>query len=254
MQVINKENKMKKVFGNKVFIVSLITVAASLALAAFAPMAAQQTAPTPQPTVMAQKGSTMPLEDDKVPADSQLPPEITQQDNTLPLDLSELPIGQQPPQVAQKVTMLPLEDDLLPANIQQQTASLGVEDDLAAVGGFVPVTGGEVLIKTAKDDKLGTFLVDGNGMTLYLFTKDSPGKSNCSGECLVQWPPLVATDVKNVQVAAGVNATKLGLADLADGRKIVTYNGMPLYYWYKDMKAGDTTGQNVGKVWFVVSP
>jgi predicted lipoprotein with Yx(FWY)xxD motif len=118
----------------------------------------------------------------------------------------------------------------------------------------IPVTGGEVVINTAKDAKLGTFLVDGKGMTLYLFTKDTPGKSNCTGDCLVKWPPLVAADVKQVKVGPGVDASKLGLADLPDGKKIVTYNGMPLYYWVKDMKPGDTTGQNVGNVWFVVAP
>jgi predicted lipoprotein with Yx(FWY)xxD motif len=118
----------------------------------------------------------------------------------------------------------------------------------------VPAMAEEIMINTAKDDKLGTFLVDGKGMTLYLFTKDTPGKSNCSGDCLVKWPPLVATDVKQVKVGTGVDASKLGLADILDGKKIVTYNGMPLYYWVKDVKPGDTTGQNVGNVWFVVAP
>jgi predicted lipoprotein with Yx(FWY)xxD motif len=118
----------------------------------------------------------------------------------------------------------------------------------------VPITGVDVLVNTSKDDKLGTYLVDGNGMTLYLFTKDAPGKSNCSGDCLVKWPPLTAVDLKQVKAGAGVDAAKLGLADLPDGKKIVTYNGMPLYYWINDKKPGDTTGQNVGKVWFVVPP
>jgi predicted lipoprotein with Yx(FWY)xxD motif len=134
-----------------------------------------------------------------------------------------------------------------PAATMQQSYSAPVTVE-------VPVTGGDITINTAKNDQLGTFLVDGKGMTLYLFTKDAPGKSNCSGDCLVKWPPLVASDLNMVKVGPGVDASKLGLADLADGRKIVTYRGMPLYYWVKDVKPGDTTGQNVGKVWFVVSP
>ena len=40
-----------------------------------------------------------------------------------------------------------------------------------------------------------------------------------------------------------MDATLIGSAALADGSKIVTYNKMPLYYWAKDTKAGDTTGQ-----------
>jgi predicted lipoprotein with Yx(FWY)xxD motif len=118
----------------------------------------------------------------------------------------------------------------------------------------VPVTGASVALNTAKDDKLGTFLVDGTGMTLYLYTKDTPGVSNCSAACLAKWPPFEAESVGQIAVGAGVNAAKLGLADLADGKKIVTYNGMPLYYWVNDTKPGDTTGQNVGGVWFVVAP
>jgi predicted lipoprotein with Yx(FWY)xxD motif len=118
----------------------------------------------------------------------------------------------------------------------------------------VPVTGSSVTINTAKDDKLGTFLVDGNGMTLYLFTKDTPGVSNCNAGCLAKWPALEAENVSQVKVGTGVDATKLGLADLSNGKKIVTYNGMPLYYWVNDKKPGDVTGQNVGGVWFVVAP
>jgi predicted lipoprotein with Yx(FWY)xxD motif len=52
----------------------------------------------------------------------------------------------------------------------------------------------------------------------------------------------------------GVDATLVGSATLADGTKIVTYNKMPLYYYAKDTKPGDTTGQGVGSVWYVVGP
>jgi predicted lipoprotein with Yx(FWY)xxD motif len=55
-------------------------------------------------------------------------------------------------------------------------------------------------------------------------------------------------------LGAGVDASHVGTATLADGRKIVTYEGMPLYYYVKDTKAGDTTGQGVGGVWFIVPP
>ena len=30
------------------------------------------------------------------------------------------------------------------------------------------------------------------------------------------------------------------------------YDGMPLYYWVKDKKPGDVTGDGVGSVWHVV--
>jgi len=111
---------------------------------------------------------------------------------------------------------------------------------------------GEVTLNIANDPKLGNILVDGKGMTLYMFTKDEPNKSNCAGDCLTAWPPLLAVD--NPSVGEGVDASLLGTAALPDGSKIVTYNKLPLYYWQADTKPGDTTGQDVNKVWFVVSP
>ena len=110
----------------------------------------------------------------------------------------------------------------------------------------------EAVINVSMDAKLGDILVDGKGMTLYMFTKDTPNKSNCDSACLAKWPPLLTQG--SPDLGAGVNAALVGSAMLADGSKIVTYNGMPLYYWVKDAKPGDTTGQDVGGVWYVVSP
>ena len=102
------------------------------------------------------------------------------------------------------------------------------------------------------DSSLGKIIVDDKGMTLYMFGKDTPDKSNCSGNCLKAWPPLVTQG--SPVLGDGVDKSLVGSATMADGSKIVTYNHMPLYYWVKDTKAGNTTGQNVGKVWFVVAP
>jgi predicted lipoprotein with Yx(FWY)xxD motif len=85
-----------------------------------------------------------------------------------------------------------------------------------------------------------------------MFTKDEANKSNCAGDCLVKWPPLL-TQGKPV-LGAGVDAALVGSAAMPDGSMIVTYNGWPLYYWVNDKAAGDVTGQNVGGVWFVVAP
>ncbi len=98
------------------------------------------------------------------------------------------------------------------------------------------------------DSTLGSILVDGKGMTLYMFTKDSANMSACEGQCLVNWPPLLGKPT----VGAGVDDSKLGSFQRTDGRTQATYNGWPLYYWKNDAKAGDTTGQNVQGVWFVL--
>jgi len=122
--------------------------------------------------------------------------------------------------------------------------------------GSVPATGDDaqtdVTINVAEDPNLGQILVDGEGMTLYMFTKDEADKSNCEGGCLTAWPPLVTAS--SAKAGEGVDQAMIGTADLPDGRKIVTYNHMPLYYWQKDTKPGDTTGQDVNQVWYVVGP
>ena len=98
---------------------------------------------------------------------------------------------------------------------------------------------------------LGTVLLDAKGMTLYMFTKDTPNTSVCYGQCEVAWPPLL-TDGTPV-AGAGVKASLLGTTTRKDGKMQVTYNGLPLYYWFLDNKTGDVSGQDVGKVWYVMA-
>ena len=111
----------------------------------------------------------------------------------------------------------------------------------------------EPTVSVATDPKLGKILVDGKGMTLYMYTKDTPDKSNCTGGCLAAWPPLLTSGSPKLGDWRGY-ASLVGSAKMADGKMIVTYNKMPLYYYAKDTKAGDVVGQNVGGVWFVVAP
>jgi len=100
---------------------------------------------------------------------------------------------------------------------------------------------------------LGDIIVDGNGMTVYYFTKDKAdsGKSVCSGQCLEAWPSVEASS--DTPKGKGITA-KLGTITRDDGTKQVTVDGMPIYLWVKDKKPGDVTGQGVGKVWYVVAP
>src|SRR5215211_2019740 len=114
----------------------------------------------------------------------------------------------------------------------------------------VPVTGGTT-VSVGQNDALGSFLVDDKGMTLYLFTKDTPDTSNCYEKCATAWPPLLTTG--DPVAGEGVDASLLGTTTRTDGTVQVTYNGWPLYYYEKDQAPGDVVGQDVGDVWFVVS-
>ena len=119
-----------------------------------------------------------------------------------------------------------------------------------AVPAAMPASAASVMV--AKNAALGSFLVDSKNMTLYLFTKDTPNTSNCYDKCAVAWPPLLTTGAP--VGTDGVDASKLGTTKRKDGSMQVTYNGWPLYYFVKDTKAGDTVGQAVGGVWYLISP
>lgn len=98
---------------------------------------------------------------------------------------------------------------------------------------------------------IGTYLTDTKGMTLYLFKKDTAGKSACAGSCVEKWPPFY---VETVIVPSDVNAKDFGMITREDGKKQSTYKDMPLYYFFNDKNPGDTNGQGFYSVWFVVNP
>jgi predicted lipoprotein with Yx(FWY)xxD motif len=93
----------------------------------------------------------------------------------------------------------------------------------------------------------GGVLTGSNGMTLYTFDKDAGGKSMCNGPCATNWPPLYATDS---DVASG----DYSIVTRDDGKKQWALKGKPLYFWVKDQKAGDKSGDNVNNVWHVAKP
>ncbi|WP_198409663.1 hypothetical protein [Limnochorda pilosa] len=98
---------------------------------------------------------------------------------------------------------------------------------------------------------LGSILVAANGFTLYRFIRDTMGESTCYGSCAQNWPPLL---VSHLPSAPEGLPGELGVTQRTNGTLQVTYEGMPLYFWAADQAPGDTTGQGVGDVWFVVNP
>jgi predicted lipoprotein with Yx(FWY)xxD motif len=102
------------------------------------------------------------------------------------------------------------------------------------------------------NDDLGAFLVDAEGMTLYIFTNDEAGISNCIDGCVENWPPLLLGEGQSASLAQGVPGL-IGFITRADETRQVSFNGMPLYYFAGDAAAGDTNGQGRGEVWFVAT-
>ena len=101
-----------------------------------------------------------------------------------------------------------------------------------------------------KSTSLGNILVDGQGNTLYKFDKDTAGTSTCYDQCAALWPALVATGTPTA--GPGLDASKLTTIDRTDGTKQVKYGEYPLYHYASDTAAGDTKGQGVAKIWWVV--
>lgn len=100
---------------------------------------------------------------------------------------------------------------------------------------------------------LGQVLTGPDGKTVYFFKNDTQGVSNCSGNCLSNWPALTVPAGTVPTAAAGLTLN-LGTIVRADtGATQVTLNGLPLYYWAADQAPGDTTGHGVNNVWFAVA-
>ena len=106
-------------------------------------------------------------------------------------------------------------------------------------------------VKIGKKDGVGSYLTDIKDMALYWFKKDAPGKSACAGPCLEKWPLYFREAVKAPE---GVKAEDFGTITREDGQKQTTFRGYPLYYWVNDKAAGDTLGQGVNNVWYVIDP
>jgi len=107
-------------------------------------------------------------------------------------------------------------------------------------------TKGSVVLTAVADPTLGTYLVASNGMTVYTDSKDSANVSTCTGSCASAWPPYtVAGSYVTFTGGTGVRG-QISAITRADGTKQITYNGLPLYFWQGDKKAGDTTGNGVG--------
>jgi predicted lipoprotein with Yx(FWY)xxD motif len=106
-------------------------------------------------------------------------------------------------------------------------------------------------VKVAQKEGIGSYLTDIRGMTLYNFKNDTPGKSACEGPCVDNWPLFYR---EKVDAKDGLAAGDFGTITRPDGKKQTVYKGMPLYYFIKDVKPGDTNGQGFKDLWSVAKP
>ena len=134
------------------------------------------------------------------------------------------------------------------------TAVLGMTGFLAASAFAGGASSQANATLSLRQTNLGQILVSAKGRTLYLFMKDTNGRSACSGSCVTYWPPLMNTG--KLTVGPGVKRSLVGTTKRADGRLQVTYNRHPLYTFALDTRAGQTKGQgtsNYGAKWYTDS-
>ena len=113
-------------------------------------------------------------------------------------------------------------------------------------------------IRAAAVGGLGTVLVNGQGLTLYLFEPDKQSTPTCTTSCAASWPPVVLPAGVSAPLAGGgLVSSLLGIVHRSDGSLQVTYDGWPLYRWIGDTRPGIATGEgldNFGGLWYAVSP
>jgi predicted lipoprotein with Yx(FWY)xxD motif len=109
--------------------------------------------------------------------------------------------------------------------------------------------------------ELGSYLADSLGFTLYYFSNDFNGISNCTGGCLAIWPIYYAGDLTQAKLTQGLDIADFATISTPAGDKQTTYKGWPLYYYAPAVNgtnvreaAGDTKGEAVGNIWYVAKP
>lgn len=138
---------------------------------------------------------------------------------------------------------------------KQAAAPSGASPEAAAPDAAAPAGAGQAAgaLTVAKDPKLGEHIVDGNGMTVYRFKKDTawPMASNCTGDCVAKWPVVPPVDKAN---AKGIVEKGYSVLNRPDGMKQQAIDCWPVYTFTGDKKAGDINGQGVGGTWYAVAP
>src|ERR671926_1381044 len=116
----------------------------------------------------------------------------------------------------------------------------------AAASGVAGASAGARATLTVRSSKYGTILFDGRGRALYAFTRDRRGgPSRCYGACARAWPVYFSGG--RLLAGKGVKRSLIGTTQRRDGRRQITYNGRPLYYYVGDRSAGRVSCQNVGE-------
>jgi predicted lipoprotein with Yx(FWY)xxD motif len=110
-----------------------------------------------------------------------------------------------------------------------------------------------VTIKTLRS-QYGKVLFSKSNRAIYYFDKESGRTPKCYGSCAQAWPPVLTSG--KPQAGGAVNSGLLGTTKRANGKKQVTYDGHPLYFYVSDPE-GEVECHNIeefGGLWLAVKP
>lgn len=135
------------------------------------------------------------------------------------------------------------------------TAAAGSSSPAGASSSSAAASSSGSTVITTVSSSAGTFLANGSGHAVYLWSKDGNGMSACTGACTGAWPPVTTTG--QVSASGGAKSSDLGTITRSNGTKQVTYDGHPLYFFAGDSGPGMASGQGndgFGAKWWLVSP
>lgn len=93
----------------------------------------------------------------------------------------------------------------------------------------------------------GNAFTTDKGLTLYVYDRDPPFRSTCTGVCATNWPPLAAP-------RDAANTGAFTIIRREDGASQWAFRGKPLYRYGRDTRAGEAGGSGVADVWTVARP
>lgn len=128
-----------------------------------------------------------------------------------------------------------------------------IDTQINAADGDYFVAAGEVMVGMPEAGGNTSFtaqLLNREGFSLYFFANDTSGVSNCNGNCLVNWPPLLANANDVAAAPYSIIQRSMGTAGTA---LQWAYHGKPLYFFKNDTAAGQTLGKAISN-WTLARP
>jgi predicted lipoprotein with Yx(FWY)xxD motif len=104
-------------------------------------------------------------------------------------------------------------------------------------------------VDIGSNEKIGRYLMNERGMTLYYFANDPVKTSTCFEGCAATWPPFHA---EWINIPEGIASSDFDEIGRVDGVYQTTYKGRPLYLYSRDHNPGETNGEGIDGMWFAV--